>query len=497
MKKTVLKVWTGNIWEALYPETSADCVKMSDGQSVEAVLNTLAAFNPSEYVKKTNYATNKDAGVIKAQYAYGFYGAPTGELILQMASENDIATKTQQYRPIVPYNLDSAVKTSVTTNTIPLTDEEKTAACGWLGALQDKSGKGIRSVLYSIDYEGRPGLRPYAEGGRASAVHGTIPLYIKTATNWSSSDLSAALWTATPQYNYQCANKKYVDDTVANVATGGTIDLSNYVQKSTTYPDLLAVYGRGTKTQGFPEQLFTLSYTPSWGSLVRWGDPNNVGADNGTNYDSATICCPDPKQPYQTANKKYVDNGFIPKPATTTYDRVLMQSKNNSLVWLGAAVTKSGGSIPIRESDGRIKVGTPTSAFDATTKQYVDEEIEDKLSGISGLYEHFVNMTVETQEHDEIELIIRFLSGSSEAFGDGEFLLEELVSAINTTIRPLLIDDASYLGIGVISNIMDMWYNPNDGTLDITVNSVNGLDYRTLIQIISYDYEVTPYGEVV
>lgn len=494
MKKTILKVWTGTVWDALNPETSADCVKLANGQTVEDALNTLAAFNPSEYVKKTDYATNKEAGLIKAQYQYGFYGAPNGELILQMASESDIAGKTQQYRPIVPYNLDDAVKTGITTNTIDLTDEEKTAACKWIGAIAKSNTPFAISCNNAI---GEQTERVISQT-RDLTYTGAIPMYVNPITDWGKEPI-AALWTVTPQYNYQCANKKYVDDTVTKIATGGTIDLSNYVQKSTTYPDLLAVYGRGTQTQGFPEQLFTISYTPSWGSLVRWGDPDNIGADNGTNYDSATLCCPNPKQPYQTANKKYVDAGFIPKPAATTYDRVLMQSKNNSLVWLGAAVAQSGSSIPIRESDGRIKVGTPTSAYDATTKQYVDEEIEDKLSGVSGLYEHTVRMLVESEEQDQnqIELIICFLSGSSEAFGDGEFLLEELVNAINFTVRPLLIDDAGYLELGAINNIIDMWYNPSDGSLELTVNSVNGLDYRTLRQIISYDYEVTPYGEMV
>lgn len=502
MKKTVLKVWTGNIWEALYPETSADCVKMSDGQSVEAVLNTLATFNPSEYVKKTNYATNQNAGIIKAQYAYGFYGAPTGELILQMASESDIATKTQQYRPVVPYNLDNAVKTSVTTNTIELTDKEKTAACGWIGAIPTPPATTYDRVLIQRKGSGLTWL-----GAATAQSGGSIPIR----------EADGRVKVGTPTSDYDATTKKYVDDKVANVATGGTIDLSEYVKK-TDYANI-DTYG-----------LIKLGYGTSGLALDSSGILKLAPAD------VPSITAKDINKSGNRCIPAYLIDDAVKIGVTTNTIELTDEEKTAACGWVGALKSKAGetykgyvystswkgednmraigenytstgnGSLAMYVTPtlewagvprGALWTATPQYQYQCATKAYVDEEIEDKLNGISGLYEHIVRMTVETQEHDQIELIIRFLSGSSESFGDGEFLLEELVNAINLTIRPLLIDDASYLGLGVISNIMDMWYNPNDGSLDITVNSVNGLDYRTLIQIINYDYEVTPYGEVV
>ena len=57
-------------------------------------------------------------------------------------AETDVATttsidaKTNSVQPIVPSNLDYAVKSGVTTNTNTLTSSEQAAACEWLGASQ-------------------------------------------------------------------------------------------------------------------------------------------------------------------------------------------------------------------------------------------------------------------------------------------------------------------------------------------------------------------------
>lgn len=57
-------------------------------------------------------------------------------------AETDVATtasidaKTSSVQPIVPSNLDYAVKSGVTTNTNTLTTSEQEAACEWLGAGQ-------------------------------------------------------------------------------------------------------------------------------------------------------------------------------------------------------------------------------------------------------------------------------------------------------------------------------------------------------------------------
>lgn len=87
----------------------------------------------SKYVTKEDYATDDTAGVVFTNSAAGIE-AKYGVLKLVPATEALIAKKQMQYMPIVPKTIDQAVKVGVTTNTKALTEAEKTAACGWLGA---------------------------------------------------------------------------------------------------------------------------------------------------------------------------------------------------------------------------------------------------------------------------------------------------------------------------------------------------------------------------
>lgn len=76
-----------------------------------------------------------DYGLVKfGSDSGGLLIASNGTLQTRRATDSDIAAKTQLNRPIVPGNLDLAVKTSVTTNTITLTSAEQDNACTWLGA---------------------------------------------------------------------------------------------------------------------------------------------------------------------------------------------------------------------------------------------------------------------------------------------------------------------------------------------------------------------------
>lgn len=84
--------------------------------------------------KKVNIplAGTNTIGVAKANAAYGVYNN-SGTLTISKATDAQVTAKTNQYRPLVPYNIDLAVKTGITTNTLTLTDAEKTSAKNWLG----------------------------------------------------------------------------------------------------------------------------------------------------------------------------------------------------------------------------------------------------------------------------------------------------------------------------------------------------------------------------
>ena len=69
-------------------------------------------FNISkEYIKNTDYATKEKAGAVKVRSKYGTGCiADTGELFIVPASETDIDARISKYAPIVPSNLEYAVK---------------------------------------------------------------------------------------------------------------------------------------------------------------------------------------------------------------------------------------------------------------------------------------------------------------------------------------------------------------------------------------------------
>ena len=97
--------------------------------------------NLDEYVKNTDYATGSKAGVVKSNKARCFLVDSNGIVSADTlrASEYN-KTNTGAFLGIGTYenNKSRYVKEGITTNTIALTDEEKTTACNWLGACEQR-----------------------------------------------------------------------------------------------------------------------------------------------------------------------------------------------------------------------------------------------------------------------------------------------------------------------------------------------------------------------
>ena len=87
----------------------------------------------TEYVKNTDYSTGDKAGVCKWRSTYGIAVNKDGFIYVVPPSDQQIIDKTNYLLPIIPSNLDLAVKTGVTTNTIELSADEKANAKAWLG----------------------------------------------------------------------------------------------------------------------------------------------------------------------------------------------------------------------------------------------------------------------------------------------------------------------------------------------------------------------------
>lgn len=128
-------------------------------------------------------------------------------------------------------DLDLAVKTSMTTNQLEWTDEEKAAARDLIGAVGSvNSGGSVR--FYGVNRSGKQTLY-YGADTDLTFQAGRIAMYVND-NNSATKEPLAALNTKIPATDYQCANKKYVDEVnkenanAINVTRmGETISLTN------------------------------------------------------------------------------------------------------------------------------------------------------------------------------------------------------------------------------------------------------------------------------
>ena len=107
---------------------------------------------------------------------------------------------------------DNFVKGGITDNAEELTDEEKTSACEWLGAVKKVTSTGFRRV-YAVNSSGEQSIL-IISGEKADIVEKRIPLY-RPAGNpeeWKQTNApSATIPVCNPVDDYDATNKKYVD----------------------------------------------------------------------------------------------------------------------------------------------------------------------------------------------------------------------------------------------------------------------------------------------
>lgn len=173
----------------------------------------------SEYVKFTDIATGDKAGVVCVRGDRGItINVGTGLIETLPATDAELNSRAW-YKPITAGVLDKAVKVGITTNTETLTDEEKANACEWLGATRKHPpSQGTLRVWVS---NGTTGYWDVVQSNQQSSANGNIAKY--QDENAGTNEYSGYLQTHTPKNPYHCANKKYVDDAVANAGGGGYI----------------------------------------------------------------------------------------------------------------------------------------------------------------------------------------------------------------------------------------------------------------------------------
>lgn len=89
----------------------------------------------------------------------------------------------------------------------------------------------------------------------------------------------------------------------------------------------------------------------------------------------ATLVVGTPRQPYNAANKKYIDDGFIPKPAPFSSGpfKIPQIGYNGELLYVGVDTGSSIETIAQRTPQGTVRTNAPITDLDAVNKKYGSE----------------------------------------------------------------------------------------------------------------------------
>ena len=102
----------------------------------EKIGSAAVAVDLSDYVKKTDIATDTTAGVVKVTPHFGVQLRDGDWLATACAGAAEIAAKANAMKPIVPCWLDNAIKAGMVNNKLEWTEEEKDSARALIGAVK-------------------------------------------------------------------------------------------------------------------------------------------------------------------------------------------------------------------------------------------------------------------------------------------------------------------------------------------------------------------------
>ncbi len=221
------------------------------------------------------------------------------------------------------------------------------------------SGKGLVQSVASTE----SGYKVYITGNNKDS---TIPL-AETPIKYGAAqyDSSGKIKTNTPEADLDCTNKKYVND--------------NYVKKLENTSSFDKVYTVKKATQ---EQSFT--YIDINASLLINGLPIYVGAEVGKTepQGSGRLVCYTPVQPWQVANKKYVDDNYVKK--ITTANRVYTTDKDGLADTAALAYTPIAYGLSAYDEGGRITTNEPVDNLDCANKKFVEDAVAAGSATVDG-----------------------------------------------------------------------------------------------------------------
>ena len=205
----------------------------------------------SEYVKFTDKSNYYNFGVVKFDNNQGI-GVNNGIPFIFYAQQSEIDKKTSYRYPITPIVLDYAVKVSVCTNTITLTDEEKASACEWFGAVKVEENTTSVPYVYTDDKT----YKHYLAQSDSKYDVRNIPMIFGNAAG-KNKPSNGYLLTNDPVNPYHCANKQYVDKVVANA---GGLKLYKHILNTSVGEMTLVSYSSEIKTMQQPNSMYDPEY---------------------------------------------------------------------------------------------------------------------------------------------------------------------------------------------------------------------------------------------
>lgn len=145
-------------------------ITKNDGKVITVTLPSGGSDDLTDYVKKTDWATANDPGVIlipKTSTNKGIARGNTSPMIEILPTTTDLIDKRKGLNPVVPSNIDYAVRAALTDPKILWGDEQKTAARETIGLV---GGSSYKKKIYATDGEGNLILLGYTNGTGGSDV---------------------------------------------------------------------------------------------------------------------------------------------------------------------------------------------------------------------------------------------------------------------------------------------------------------------------------------
>lgn len=196
------------------------------------------------------------------------------------------------------------------------------------------------------------------------------------------------------------------DSVITQKLNVGRSDNNNVVSQGAS-----AAIGVGLNTNAYAQTVLGRYNKPDADAffIVGNGTPDNIQNAFEVLNDGRAKVQTAPKDANDVVIKQYADDNFVKinKPIEGTYAYVC--SKDNYSTVYKIAVKPEAWTIPGRKDDGRIEVGYPVDNSDATTKSYVDTQINSSTT----MYRHSISYLGTSDEGVTVKIYLTVVSRTS------------------------------------------------------------------------------------